>query len=225
MTGTVRCSPRCTMSRATPSAVRVAARPRQRRAAVAADHAAGEHAELRGGGPARTRRGATSADGQSLGWQQTDDHIQQAEQRVFDCIAAAEKKLHVAPQRVFLAGFDCGGTMALRLAMSHRNDSPACFRWAVAARGRSPLGNLVAARRLAIFLAAGRDSREYPAERSATISAAARAGMSITLRQYPCGHEMTPQMLGDMDRWIIEQITAPCASSVDAAERQVPELD
>ena len=54
-----------------------------------------------------------------FGWRQTDDHIQQAEQRVFDGIETASKKLHVSPQRVFLAGFDCGGSMALRLAMSH----------------------------------------------------------------------------------------------------------
>ena len=34
------------------------------------------------------------------------------------------------------------------------------------------------------------------------------AGMSITLRLYPCAHELSPQMLSDVDRWIIEQITA-----------------
>ena len=34
------------------------------------------------------------------------------------------------------------------------------------------------------------------------------AGLSIVLRQYPCGQELTEQMLRDVDRWIIEQITA-----------------
>ena len=34
------------------------------------------------------------------------------------------------------------------------------------------------------------------------------AGMSVTLRQYPCGHQLAPQMLRDMDRWIIEQVTS-----------------
>ena len=38
------------------------------------------------------------------------------------------------------------------------------------------------------------------------------AGLSITLRLYPCGHELSPQMLADMDRWIIEQITSPGAA-------------
>jgi hypothetical protein len=35
------------------------------------------------------------------------------------------------------------------------------------------------------------------------------AGMLVTLRQYPCGHELAPQMLVDVDRWIIEQINSP----------------
>jgi len=53
------------------------------------------------------------------GWRQTDEIIQQAEQRVFDAIALAGRKFHVARKRVFLAGFDAGGTMAMRIAMSH----------------------------------------------------------------------------------------------------------
>jgi phospholipase/carboxylesterase len=172
---------------------------------------------------------ATAADdgGQGFGWRQTDDDIQQAEQRVCDCIEAAQQKLHVAPQRVFLAGFDCGGTMAFRAAMNR----PERFAGVLSLggplpAGRSPLGNLVAARRLPMFLAVGRHSAEYPAE---TVCGNLRllhsAGMSVTLRQYPCGHELTPQMLGDADRWIIEQITAPCLSSSDDAQRQVRELD
>ena len=43
------------------------------------------------------------------------------------------------------------------------------------------------------------------------------AGLSITLRQYPCGHELMPQMLSDVDRWIIEQITAPQPAPAEPA--------
>jgi phospholipase/carboxylesterase len=153
---------------------------------------------------------AAAADGgcQGFGWRQTDDDIQQAEQRVFDCIAAAAEKLHVAEQRVFVAGFDCGGTMAFRLAMSR----PERFAGVLSLggplpAGRSPFGNLVAARKLPMFLAVGRHSIEYPAEAVCeNLRLLHSAGMSVTLRQYPCGHELTPQMLGDMDRWIMEQV-------------------
>src|SRR4051794_33094544 len=50
-------------------------------------------------------------------WQQTDEHIHLAEQRVWDCLAAARERFNIAPGRIFLAGYDCGGTMAYRIAM------------------------------------------------------------------------------------------------------------
>ena len=149
-------------------------------------------------------------DAVTYGWEQTPDDIQQAEQRIFDCIAIATRKLHVASHRIFLAGFDGGGTMAFRVAMN-RPDLFAgvlslCGRFPV---GYSPLGHLALARRLSIFLAAGRDSRRHPPEEVCKdLRLFHAAGINVTLRQYPCGHELMPQMLRDVDRWIIEQITS-----------------
>jgi phospholipase/carboxylesterase len=71
------------------------------------------------------------------------------------------------------------------------------------------LGNLQAARRVPVFLAAGRTSAQYPVvEVCEHLRLLHSAGMSITLRQYPCGHELSRQMLVDLDRWIIDQVTA-----------------
>lgn len=146
-----------------------------------------------------------------FGWEQTDESIQQAEQRVFDAIDLAGFRYNVAPHRVFLAGFDGGGTMALRIAMSH----PTSFAGVLSLcgefpTGHTPFGNLLAARQLPIFLATGRGSQEYPAARVCEdLRLLHTAGLSITLRQYPCGQELMPQMLADVNRWIIEQITQP----------------
>ena len=154
-------------------------------------------------------------------WLQIDEHIQQAEQRVFDSIEVAAQKYHVSPRRIFVAGFDGGGTMALRLAMSH----PGRFAGVISLCGAFPsgrglFGNLVAARRLGMFLATGRASQEYPATQVCEdLRLLHTAGLSVTLRQYPCGHELQPQMLTDLDRWIIEQIAAPSAP----AEQSDPE--
>ena len=77
------------------------------------------------------------------------------------------------------------------------------------AHGRRPLSRLPEARQLAVFLAAGRRSTVYGEQRVCDdLRLLHTAGMSITLRLYPCGHEISPQMLADVDRWIIEQITA-----------------
>jgi phospholipase/carboxylesterase len=161
--------------------------------------------------------GAGDTKRESYGWLQTDEHIQQAEQRVFDAIELTSWKYHVASHRIFLAGFDAGGTMAMRIAMNH----PSRFAGVLSLcgafpTGRTPFGNLVAARQLPIFMATGRGSAEYPTTKVCEdLRLLHTAGLSITLRQYPCGHELMPQMLADVDRWIIEQITQPRSTSIE----------
>ena len=153
---------------------------------------------------------------EQYGWLQTEDHIQHAEQRVFECLDLAARKFHLNPDRVFLAGFDRGGTMAMRIALGHPNRFAGVISLCGAfPSGRKPFGNLIAARRLGILLAAGRVSQKYTAEEvCADLRLIHTAGLSVTLRQYPCGQELTPQMLTDLDRWIIEQITLADAPTV-----------
>ncbi len=156
------------------------------------------------------------------GWSQHPEHIQEAEHRVFESIEAAQRKFHIASHRVFLAGFDCGGTMAFRVAMSH----PSWFAGVLSVggafpRGDTPFGQWTLARRLSVFLAVGRDSQEYPpAQACDDLRLFHAAGISVTLRQYPCGHQLSPHMLGDMDRWIIEQIIAPVDASLPVGHRR-----
>lgn len=150
-------------------------------------------------------------DSGGYGWPQDAATIEHAGQRVFDLIDAVADKYHFSPRRVFLAGFDDGGTMAFRLAMNYPNRfAGALSLCGPFPTGQTPLGRLDEIRGLPIFLAVGRDSRCYPPEQVCEdLRLLHTAGLSITLRQYPCCHEISPQMLRDVDRWIIEQITAP----------------
>jgi phospholipase/carboxylesterase len=158
---------------------------------------------------------ADGLDGASYGWEQSADHIPRAEQRAFDAIETARRRFHVARQRVFLAGFDCGGTMAFRVAMNH----PGRFAGVLSLcgafpSGSTPFGNLLQARRLPLFLACGRDSREYAsAEVCQNLRMFHAAGLSVTLRQYPCGQQLVPQMLADLNRWVMEQLVPAEASA------------
>jgi phospholipase/carboxylesterase len=144
-----------------------------------------------------------------LSWPQSGVALDQAEHHIFNALQIACQKFHVSKRKIFLAGFDAGGTMAFRVALSQ----PQYFAGVLSLGGRfpagkTPFGNLNFARKLPVFLATGRDSLEYQAEEVCeNLRLMHTAGMSITLRQYPCGHELTPQMLSDMDRWIIEQVT------------------
>lgn len=152
-----------------------------------------------------------SSDDERYGWHQAEDYVQEAEYRIFESIEAAKERFHVADERVFLAGFGPGGTMAFRVAMSY----PSRFAGVLSIcgafpSGRTPFGRLDQARRLPVFLAVGRDSREYPpAEACENLRLFHAAGISIVLRQYPCAQQLTELMLRDLDRWIIEQITTP----------------
>ena len=142
-------------------------------------------------------------------WLQTVQHIDQAEQRIFDSIESVAEKYNFSRRKIFLAGFDGGGTMALRVAMNNPDRfagvASLCGQFP---RGHKPFGNLAAARHMPVFLAVGRKSEAYPeSDVCADLRLLHSAGISVDLRQYPCGQEIAPQMLGDVDRWIIEQIT------------------
>ncbi|HID74422.1 MAG TPA: hypothetical protein EYP56_00305 [Planctomycetaceae bacterium] len=156
-------------------------------------------------------------DGLRYDWPQTPGHIQEAGRRVFKVIEAASEKYNIAPDRVFIAGFDSGGTMAFRMAVDH----PWRFAGVISLcgafpRSYMPLRQLTAIRRLPALLAVGRDAERYtPAQACDDLRLFHTAGISVALRQYPCGHELAPQMLRDMDRWIIEQITGQNGSMAE----------
>lgn len=153
------------------------------------------------------------------GWSQTEDHILLAEQRIFDCIEAAQRRYHVASDRIFLAGVDGGGTMALRTAMNH----PHRFAGVLSLGGAFPVGHaplfrLTESRSVPVFLAVGRDSERYPSsEVCANLRLLYAAGIEVMLRQYPLGDEVTTQMFEDMDRWIMDRICGSNNTSGDLA--------
>ena len=155
---------------------------------------------------------ATSCVGQrssSYAWNHSLSGIMDGEQRVFDCIEAVQEKFHVAPRRVFLAGFRCGGTMAFRIALKN----PSRFAGVLSAGGpfpadHNPLIYLQQVRQLPLFIAQGRLSQRYPVERACEeLRLFHAAGLAVTLRQYPGGDELSAQMLHDMNIWMMEQVT------------------
>ena len=150
----------------------------------------------------------TSADRAArngFSWQQTTDDIDDAESRVFACVETAQRRFHIHPDRVFLAGIGCGGTMALRIGGNH----PAAFAGVASFGGRMPtehrpLRHVNALRQLPCLVATGRESRDYPEpDVCRDLCLLHAAGCTVALRQYPGGDELTTTMLADLDRWIM----------------------
>jgi len=145
-------------------------------------------------------------------WGDSEDDLFLAIDRVREAIAHARTRFNVNPDRVFLGGYDCGGTMAFRVAMHE----PTSFAAVMSVGGRfpnggRPLSRINLARKVPVFIACGRESQRYPSPRVCEdLRLLHSAGMSVTLRQYPGGHELSPQILSDMDRWMMEEISTAC---------------
>jgi phospholipase/carboxylesterase len=152
----------------------------------------------RGTRDVRERRGA-------FRWRQSRDDVELTEARVLDCLEIAQRRFHVHADRIFLAGYGCGGTMALRVAWSnpHRFAGVATIGGSLPSRNR-PLRHVNAMRRLPCFLATARQSREFPeADVCQDLRLLHAVGGTVDLRQYPCGDELTTNMLADLDRWMM----------------------
>ena len=88
------------------------------------------------------------------------------------------------------------------------------------------MAKLTEARRLPVFVAAGRHSTTYtPANVCDDLRLLHAAGLSITLREYPCGHELPPQMLSDVDRWVMDQIQSAPAATAESDHQWLRETE
>src|SRR5262245_34607247 len=104
-----------------------------------------------------------SEERHGFNWAQTPDAILAAESRIADAVSQARSRFHVHAQRIFVAGYASGGTMALRIAL--RNPE----RYAAAAslggpfpERHSPLARLDQVRRNRLLISHCRDSLNYP---------------------------------------------------------------
>lgn len=161
-------------------------------------------------------RGTQRLESRGFTWGEADQSLISAEQRVFDCIESATNKFNIASQRIFLAGYEAGGTTAFQIGL--RN--PDRFAGVLSLGGpfplnHSPLARLDEARSLPLFIAQGRDSELYTLERTCEeLRLFHVAGLSVTLRQYPCGDELNTQMLHDMDSWMMEIVTGVTSEQI-----------
>lgn len=166
--------------------------------------------ETNGNRPLRkVRRGANLCQIASMyDWPETPDAITLAEHRIFEAIARTTERYTVHKERIFVVGFDVGGTMALRLATKY----PDHFAGAVSLCGSFPetdfpLRNWSRVRDFPLMMVVGAQSKVFPPQKVCSqLRLFHAAGLSISLRQYHTAQELTPKMLSDVNRWIMEQI-------------------
>jgi phospholipase/carboxylesterase len=154
-------------------------------------------------------------------WQSSPQHVDMAEQRVLQCLELAAAKYNISRQRIFLAGLEQGGTLALQVGL--RN--PDLFAGAISVNGAFPsngnvLLQLEKSRRLPLLLTTNRDGTLYPVSQvcqDLRLFHAAR--MNVMIRQYPAADELLTNMFSDVDRWIMSQF---CEGSKSESETLEP---
>lgn len=141
-------------------------------------------------------------------WRQTPDDIEAAADAVAETIDYAKRQYHIHPGRIFLAGRDAGGSMALRLALQYSLPiAGAASLGGAVPRGGCLLADVDKARRVPIMLMCARESQIYPSAQVADdLRLLHAAGCQLAIREYLCGDELFTDMFNDLDQWMMQQV-------------------
>jgi phospholipase/carboxylesterase len=156
-----------------------------------------------------------SGTGRGFQWLQTYEQVAEAEEGIRAAIANTQCRFNIRPDRIFLAGYESGGTMAFRIAA----ENPDRYAGVLSLCGPfptegAPLAKLNTVRKLPLFVASCRNGSYYPTQQVCdNLRLFHSAGMSITLREYPGEDGLSQRMLSDVDRWIMEQIVGPATTA------------
>jgi len=139
-------------------------------------------------------------------WSQTDEEYTEFRQSLYETVCLLRRRYHIHSERVFIAGFDDGATLALKLLL----DRPEWFAGAAALAGGLPRQQtpLVRYRELQgrrVFIGCGsQDPRLSPAEVVGVGRLLHAAGMDVSTQIFDAAHEVTPAMLAKLNRFILD---------------------
>ena len=114
------------------------------------------------------------------------------------------QQYRVSPGRVVLGGFSQGAGMTYRCGLSRPEVFPGLIALSGALRDVDELrGRLPTERAQSIFVAHGVDDTLAPVERARDTRAFLEAeGYAPWYKEYPMGHEITPDVLADLVPWV-----------------------
>jgi phospholipase/carboxylesterase len=149
-------------------------------------------------------RGPVAMKGFGYSWGD-NSHASLIEDYLLDAVAQTRRNYHVHSERIYLAGFGEGATLAYRLGLTF----PEKLAGVISLNGAMPrtdrpLLRLPEVRNLRVLIGHGIANSVVPlsmaqADRRVLYS----AGLSVTMHTYPTNHKIHPHMLRDLNRWVI----------------------
>jgi phospholipase/carboxylesterase len=121
-------------------------------------------------------------------------------------VQQTRRNYHVHSERIYLAGFAEGATLAYRLGLSLAGKVAGVISFnGCMPRHHRPLLRLPEARDLRVFIGHGIANAVVPLSLAREdCRLLASAGVPVTMQTYPTNHRLHPGMLADLNRWIID---------------------
>ena len=152
----------------------------------------------------------TRADGQpSYTWGRDGQFDSQIEDYVLRAVEQTRRTYHVHSERIYLAGFHEGATLAYRLGMTFPEKVAGIISLNGAMpRQGGPLLRLPEVRQLRVLIGHGIANAVVPlALAKQDHRLLYTAGLDVKMHTYPATHRLHPDMLRDINRWIIDAIS------------------
>lgn len=150
------------------------------------------------------------ADGRvGYGWGSNGPCDAWLEDYVIGAVEQTRRNYHVHSERIYLAGFCEGATLAYRLGLTFPEKLAGVISLNGAMpRGDRPLLRLPATRQLRVLIGHGIANAVVPLSMAREdYRLLYTAGLDIRMKTYPATHKLHPDMLRDIDRWIMAAIS------------------
>jgi phospholipase/carboxylesterase len=160
---------------------------------------------LRGPHPVDSR----SHQGPAYSWGLDGQNDTQVEEYIFRAIEQTRRKYHVHSERIYLAGFCEGATLAYRLGLlfPDRFAGIICLNGCMPRHG-GPLLRLPDVRQLRVLIGHGIANAVVPLSLARSdFRLFYTAGLSVRMYTYAATHRIHPHMLRDINRWVMEAIS------------------
>jgi len=171
------------------------------------------------------------ADGHpGYGWGSEGEYDSTVEEYMLRAVEQTRRTYHVHSERIFLAGFCEGASLAYRLGLS----MPEQIGGLIAMNGimprpdnTGPLFRFDQMRGLRVLMGHGIANAIVPLTMARNdFRLLYSAGADIRLLTYPTTHRIHPEMLRDINRWIMDRVNADTDNLlIDRCEDEETELD
>ena len=155
---------------------------------------------------------ASDCSGHRFGWSDGAAALEAAERSVLEAIDRTATQFSIHAERIVLAGYQRGGSMAMRIAMQN----PEMFSAAISLGGSFELPDKgqvdrerLRQRRLPMLWQHSLNSEQYNQSRLVReVKAATSIRARLEIRQYRNDDEMNTVVLSDLDRWIMNHVVS-----------------